>query len=85
MAGCTKASRSELGFQSILNLSSIPCDTNMEVFFLFSQGARKIVHELIFCSMLMETEFKRQFAIEFTKVNKERMLLTYNVTIISPA
>lgn len=32
-------------------------------------GARKIVHELIFCSMLMETEFKRLFALEFTKVN----------------
>ncbi|XP_028292985.1 LOW QUALITY PROTEIN: E3 ubiquitin-protein ligase UBR1 [Gouania willdenowi] len=31
------------------------------------KGARKIVHELIFCSMLMETEFKRLFAIEFTK------------------
>ncbi|TWW72120.1 E3 ubiquitin-protein ligase UBR1 [Takifugu flavidus] len=30
-------------------------------------GARKIVHELIFCSMLMETEFKRIFALEFTK------------------
>ncbi|KAM7375834.1 hypothetical protein PAMP_005601 [Pampus punctatissimus] len=29
------------------------------------KGARKIVHELIFCSMLMETEFKRLFAIEF--------------------
>nr|XP_019940317.1 PREDICTED: E3 ubiquitin-protein ligase UBR1 isoform X1 [Paralichthys olivaceus] len=31
------------------------------------KGARKIVHELIFCSMLMETDFKRHFAIEFTK------------------
>ncbi|XP_058471362.1 E3 ubiquitin-protein ligase UBR1 isoform X1 [Solea solea] len=31
------------------------------------KGARKIVHDLIFCSMLMETEFKKQFAIEFTK------------------
>ncbi|XP_047466918.1 E3 ubiquitin-protein ligase UBR1 [Mugil cephalus] len=31
------------------------------------KGARKIVHELIFCSILMETEFKRFFAIEFTK------------------
>uniref|UniRef100_A0A674MHK8 E3 ubiquitin-protein ligase n=1 Tax=Takifugu rubripes TaxID=31033 RepID=A0A674MHK8_TAKRU len=31
------------------------------------KGARKIVHELIFCSMLMETEFKRIFALEFTK------------------
>ncbi|KAG7238534.1 hypothetical protein INR49_030807, partial [Caranx melampygus] len=34
-------------------------------------GARKIVHELIFCSMLMETEFKRLFAIEFTKHYKQ--------------
>ncbi|XP_026159837.1 E3 ubiquitin-protein ligase UBR1 isoform X2 [Mastacembelus armatus] len=31
------------------------------------KGARKIVHELIFCTMLMETEFKRLFAIQFTK------------------
>ncbi|KAM4541816.1 E3 ubiquitin-protein ligase UBR1 [Odontesthes bonariensis] len=31
------------------------------------KGARKIVHEMIFCSMLMDTEFKRLFAIEFTK------------------
>uniref|UniRef100_A0A1A8DB74 E3 ubiquitin-protein ligase n=1 Tax=Nothobranchius kadleci TaxID=1051664 RepID=A0A1A8DB74_NOTKA len=31
------------------------------------KGARKIVHELIFCSMLMDAEFKRLFAIEFTK------------------
>lgn len=28
------------------------------------------MHELIFCSMLMETEFKRIFALEFTKVKK---------------
>uniref|UniRef100_A0A8C4ERQ6 E3 ubiquitin-protein ligase n=1 Tax=Dicentrarchus labrax TaxID=13489 RepID=A0A8C4ERQ6_DICLA len=35
------------------------------------KGARKIVHELIFCSMLMETEFKRLFAIEFTKHFKQ--------------
>ncbi|XP_071354990.1 E3 ubiquitin-protein ligase UBR1 isoform X2 [Trachinotus anak] len=35
------------------------------------KGARKIVHELIFCSMLMETEFKRLFAIEFTKHYKQ--------------
>ncbi|XP_062252629.1 E3 ubiquitin-protein ligase UBR1 [Platichthys flesus] len=35
------------------------------------KGARKIVHELIFCSMLMETEFKRHFAIEFTKYYKQ--------------
>ncbi|RVE57238.1 hypothetical protein OJAV_G00213940 [Oryzias javanicus] len=35
------------------------------------KGARKIVHELIFCSMLMETEFKRLFAIEFTKYYKQ--------------
>uniref|UniRef100_A0A3Q3MZM6 E3 ubiquitin-protein ligase n=1 Tax=Labrus bergylta TaxID=56723 RepID=A0A3Q3MZM6_9LABR len=33
--------------------------------------ARKIVHEMIFCSMLMETEFKRLFAIEFTKHYKQ--------------
>lgn len=47
-----------------------PNDANLKVFFLFPQGARKIVHELIFCSMLMETEFKKLFAIEFTKVKK---------------
>ncbi|XP_057714744.1 E3 ubiquitin-protein ligase UBR1 isoform X2 [Corythoichthys intestinalis] len=35
------------------------------------KGARKIVHELIFCSILMETEFKRLFAIEFTKLYKD--------------
>ncbi|XP_075874232.1 E3 ubiquitin-protein ligase UBR1 isoform X1 [Nelusetta ayraudi] len=35
------------------------------------KGARKIVHELIFCSMLMETEFKRLFALEFTKHFKQ--------------
>uniref|UniRef100_UPI003AAB0406 E3 ubiquitin-protein ligase UBR1 isoform X1 n=1 Tax=Centroberyx gerrardi TaxID=166262 RepID=UPI003AAB0406 len=35
------------------------------------KGARKIVHELIFCSLLMETEFKRLFAIEFTKHYKQ--------------
>ncbi|XP_077477327.1 E3 ubiquitin-protein ligase UBR1 isoform X1 [Stigmatopora argus] len=35
------------------------------------KGARKIVHELIFCSLLMETEFKRLFAIEFTKLYKD--------------
>uniref|UniRef100_A0AAY4AV77 E3 ubiquitin-protein ligase n=1 Tax=Denticeps clupeoides TaxID=299321 RepID=A0AAY4AV77_9TELE len=35
------------------------------------KGARKVVHELIFCSLLMETEYKRQFAIEFTKHYKQ--------------
>ncbi|XP_056151209.1 E3 ubiquitin-protein ligase UBR1 [Lampris incognitus] len=35
------------------------------------KGARKIMHELIFCSLLMETEFKRLFAIEFTKHYKQ--------------
>uniref|UniRef100_A0A8C5AND5 E3 ubiquitin-protein ligase n=1 Tax=Gadus morhua TaxID=8049 RepID=A0A8C5AND5_GADMO len=30
-------------------------------------GARRIVYELIFCSLLMDTESKRLFAIEFTK------------------
>ncbi|KAF7658034.1 hypothetical protein LDENG_00018910 [Lucifuga dentata] len=35
------------------------------------KGARKIVHELIFCSLFMETEFKRLFAIEFTKHYKQ--------------
>lgn len=35
------------------------------------KGARKIVHELIFCSLLMETEYKRLFAIEFTKNYKQ--------------
>lgn len=42
---------------------------------LSSQGARKVVHELIFCSMLMETDFKRLFALEFTKVNKRNMII----------
>lgn len=46
----------------------------MKIFFSFPQGARKIVHELIFCSMLMETEFKKLFAIEFTKVKKGNVL-----------
>ncbi|KAJ7990733.1 hypothetical protein DPEC_G00289980 [Dallia pectoralis] len=31
------------------------------------KGARKIIHEMIFCSLMMETEYKRLFAIEFTK------------------
>ncbi|XP_061600229.1 E3 ubiquitin-protein ligase UBR1 [Cololabis saira] len=35
------------------------------------KGARKVVHELIFCSMLMDAEFKRLFAIEFTKYYKQ--------------
>ncbi|XP_061156540.1 E3 ubiquitin-protein ligase UBR1 isoform X3 [Syngnathus typhle] len=35
------------------------------------KGARKIVHELIFCSILMETESKRLYAIEFTKLYKD--------------
>uniref|UniRef100_H3DJ15 E3 ubiquitin-protein ligase n=1 Tax=Tetraodon nigroviridis TaxID=99883 RepID=H3DJ15_TETNG len=35
------------------------------------KGARKIVHELIFCSMLLENEFKRLFALEFTKHFKQ--------------
>ncbi|XP_028995354.1 E3 ubiquitin-protein ligase UBR1 [Betta splendens] len=35
------------------------------------KGARKIVHELIFGSMLMDTEFKKLFAIEFTKHYKQ--------------
>ncbi|XP_038123293.1 E3 ubiquitin-protein ligase UBR1 isoform X2 [Cyprinodon tularosa] len=35
------------------------------------KGARKIVHELIFCSMLMDSEFKRLFAVEFTKYYKQ--------------
>lgn len=41
---------------------------NMMISFLFSQGARKMVHDLIFCSMLLDNEFKRLFALEFTKV-----------------
>lgn len=73
MPGCTKASRSKLDCYTeyALNINWIPYDTNVKMFFLFPLGARKIVHELIFCSMLMETEFKRLFAIEFTKVKKE--------------
>ncbi|XP_061751133.1 E3 ubiquitin-protein ligase UBR1 isoform X2 [Nerophis ophidion] len=35
------------------------------------KGARKMTHDLIFCSILMETEFKRLFAIEFTKLYKD--------------
>ncbi|XP_015206315.2 E3 ubiquitin-protein ligase UBR1 isoform X1 [Lepisosteus oculatus] len=35
------------------------------------KGARKIVHELIVCSLLMETEYKRLFAIEFAKHYKQ--------------
>ncbi|XP_034051112.1 E3 ubiquitin-protein ligase UBR1 isoform X2 [Thalassophryne amazonica] len=29
--------------------------------------ARKVIHELIFCSLLMDVDFKRLFAIEFTQ------------------
>lgn len=36
--------------------------------FLFLSGARKVIHEMIFCSLLMETEYKRQFAMKFTEV-----------------
>ncbi|XP_046711512.1 E3 ubiquitin-protein ligase UBR1 isoform X2 [Silurus meridionalis] len=32
------------------------------------KGARKAIHELIFCSLMMETEYKRQFAMKFTEV-----------------
>ncbi|XP_076130884.1 E3 ubiquitin-protein ligase UBR1 [Alosa pseudoharengus] len=35
------------------------------------KGARKIIHELIFSSLLMETEYKKQFAIEFTKLYQQ--------------
>ncbi|KAJ8290377.1 hypothetical protein GJAV_G00012060 [Gymnothorax javanicus] len=35
------------------------------------KGARKVVHELIVCSLLMETDYKRLFAIEFTKHYKQ--------------
>uniref|UniRef100_A0A8C4XDW1 E3 ubiquitin-protein ligase n=1 Tax=Erpetoichthys calabaricus TaxID=27687 RepID=A0A8C4XDW1_ERPCA len=35
------------------------------------KGARKIVHELIVCSLLMEIEYKRLFAIEFAKHYKQ--------------
>ncbi|CAG10577.1 unnamed protein product, partial [Tetraodon nigroviridis] len=38
---------------------------------MFKGRARKIVHELIFCSMLLENEFKRLFALEFTKHFKQ--------------
>ncbi|KAI4878590.1 hypothetical protein NFI96_016707 [Prochilodus magdalenae] len=34
-------------------------------------GARKVIHELIFCSLLMETEYKRQFAMKFTEHYKQ--------------
>ncbi|XP_072545545.1 E3 ubiquitin-protein ligase UBR1 isoform X1 [Salminus brasiliensis] len=35
------------------------------------KGARKVIHELIFCSLLMETEYKRQFAMKFTELYKQ--------------
>ncbi|XP_056332671.1 E3 ubiquitin-protein ligase UBR1 [Danio aesculapii] len=35
------------------------------------KGARKVVHELIFCSLLMDTEYKRQFAMKFTEHYKQ--------------
>ncbi|KAG7277883.1 hypothetical protein CRUP_036283 [Coryphaenoides rupestris] len=35
--------------------------------FYMHKGSRKIVYEMIFCSLLMDTESKRLFAIEFTK------------------
>uniref|UniRef100_A0A672KSF6 E3 ubiquitin-protein ligase n=1 Tax=Sinocyclocheilus grahami TaxID=75366 RepID=A0A672KSF6_SINGR len=35
------------------------------------KGARKVVHELIFSSLLMDTEFKRQFAMKFTAHYKQ--------------
>uniref|UniRef100_A0A4W4H9P8 E3 ubiquitin-protein ligase n=1 Tax=Electrophorus electricus TaxID=8005 RepID=A0A4W4H9P8_ELEEL len=35
------------------------------------KGARKVIHELIFCSLLMETEYKRQFAMLFTENYKQ--------------
>ncbi|XP_056623407.1 E3 ubiquitin-protein ligase UBR1 isoform X2 [Triplophysa dalaica] len=31
------------------------------------KGARKVIHELIFSSLLMDTEYKRQFAMKFTE------------------
>uniref|UniRef100_A0AAR2LG23 E3 ubiquitin-protein ligase n=1 Tax=Pygocentrus nattereri TaxID=42514 RepID=A0AAR2LG23_PYGNA len=35
------------------------------------KGARKVIHELIFCSLLMETEYKKQFAMKFTEHYKQ--------------
>ncbi|XP_076833759.1 E3 ubiquitin-protein ligase UBR1 [Brachyhypopomus gauderio] len=35
------------------------------------KGARKVLHELIFSSLLMETEYKRQFAMTFTELYKQ--------------
>ncbi|XP_058255493.1 E3 ubiquitin-protein ligase UBR1 isoform X2 [Hemibagrus wyckioides] len=35
------------------------------------KGARKVIHELIFCSLLMDTEYKRQFAMKFTEHYKQ--------------
>ncbi|XP_051578839.1 E3 ubiquitin-protein ligase UBR1 isoform X1 [Myxocyprinus asiaticus] len=35
------------------------------------KGARKVVHELIFSSLLMGTEYKRQFAMKFTEHYKQ--------------
>ncbi|XP_078262328.1 E3 ubiquitin-protein ligase UBR1 [Rhinoraja longicauda] len=38
------------------------------------KGARKIFHELIVCSLLMETEYKRLFAVEFITHYKQLQL-----------
>ncbi|KAK2843429.1 hypothetical protein Q7C36_011644 [Tachysurus vachellii] len=35
------------------------------------KGARKVIHELIFSSLLMDTEYKRQFAMKFTEHYKQ--------------
>lgn len=45
---------------------------------LLLSGARKAIHELIFCSLLMDTEYKRQFAMKFTEVNYNFYMDTNN-------
>uniref|UniRef100_A0A3B3RQR6 E3 ubiquitin-protein ligase n=1 Tax=Paramormyrops kingsleyae TaxID=1676925 RepID=A0A3B3RQR6_9TELE len=35
--------------------------------------ARKVIHELIVCSLLMETKYKRLFAIEYTKQHYKQL------------
>nr|XP_046268930.1 E3 ubiquitin-protein ligase UBR1 isoform X2 [Scatophagus argus] len=70
-----------VGFRQAFCQVALECNTGSDQPCLISRlmlhdakmfkGARKIVHELIFCTMLMDTEFKRLFAIEFTKHFKQ--------------
>ncbi|KAM9356224.1 E3 ubiquitin-protein ligase UBR1 isoform 2-T2 [Pholidichthys leucotaenia] len=66
-----------VGFRQVFCQVALEPDADSEMPCLISRlmlhdarmhkGARKVVYELIFCSMLMDTEFKRLFAIEFAK------------------